>query len=179
MNRKHIAAAAAAVVLGAGLTACSQESLSNDTAATDNQLKQYQQAQPVPGFAWSQERATLIALLNARATTTATTTFFYNQGVAAPVASCPSIGMPIATTAQVTNPVQRITNTDAVVDQMEPTGVYTGDSSGTYVLCATPAGVKYPVYWEGFVYTVAGNATLTDGVVALIGEPSVKVEGKK
>lgn len=162
------------------LAGCSG-SVGQDKAIAANQLEQYQQSQPVPSFPWSQERATLIALTQARATTTATTSFMYARGSAddGPVASCPSIGFPIASTAQLTNPLQKLDNVDSVVAQIEQTGIYTGESSGTYVVCVNDAGIKYPVYWEGDVLTVGGQAKFEGGQVVLVGKPTVTVEGSK
>jgi hypothetical protein len=36
-------------------------------------------------------------------------------------------------------------------------------------------GVQYPFYWEGFVATVGGNASIVDGEIVLNGEPTVVV----
>lgn len=180
MKRKVIAASVAAVVATVALAGCSSGATRDDQVKANDQLAQYLAAQPVPVFQWSQERATLIALENARATTTATTTFFFNLGTKSPVGSCPSIGFPLASTTQLTNPEQEIGGQGAVVSQIDPTGVFTGASSGTYVVCVDPHGVKYATYWEGDVFTVGGVGVWNDatGSVSLVGEPTVKVASK-
>lgn len=172
---KKIIAAVLAVVGVLALTAC-DDAVSKDKITTDQQMQQYGQAQAVPQFSWSQERATLIAILKARTTTTATTSFFFNQGATNPISTCNSIGLPIATTAQLTNPDQVVGSSGAVLGQAEPSGIYTGESTGTYVVCTDSQGRTYPVYWEGSVYTVGGPAKWSDGQVVLTGQPTVEVE---
>lgn len=144
------------------LAACgSSSSVNNDQKISNNQLNQYQRTQPVPFFDWSQYRQTAIDIETAQAQGVTTTTFFYNMGSNVPIKSCPSIGFPIASTAQLTNPEQAVSgpNNGAVtVAQLEPNGVYTGTSSGTYVVCVTPAGAKEITYWEGWVETEGGPA---------------------
>ena len=53
-----------------------------------------------------------------------------------------------------------------------PTGIYTGDSSGTYVICVDAKGEAYARYWEGYVQAVSGPAEFRDGQVVLIGPSS-------
>jgi hypothetical protein len=178
-----IVVAAAAVI---GLSSCSQDdgsARSQEQATAAQQLDGFLKAQPVPTVNWSQLRQNLIELQTAQAETTATTSFFFNQGVEQPVMSCPSIGFPIPATYQLTNP-------DAVVDlgretgavtvgQLESTGVYTGDTSGTYVMCVSPAGEAYAFYWEGFVSTVTGPAKWDGERIVLTGDSSFDFsEGK-
>src|SRR6476659_1781023 len=102
-------------------------STSQDEAATDRQLAQYQKTQPIPFFDWSQYRATLIGVEDAQANGTATTSFFFLAGRQDPVKSCASIGYAVPSTAQVTSPDQ-INSSVGPTSQMEPTGVYNGDS---------------------------------------------------
>jgi hypothetical protein len=176
---------AIAIIVVAGsalaLTAC-------ESAPSANQQEQAQQAdiqstliknQPIPFFPLSEYRETLIQVETAEAHGVATTSFFFNQGVREPIFSCPSIGFPIPTTAQLTNPKQVIYNGgnggggNVTVDQMDPNGVYTGESTGTYVECVDPTGVKYAQYWEGFVNTVGAPAHWDGKAVALDGPPTV------
>lgn len=172
-----VVAIAAIVLLSA--SSCDSEAADKDKQVTNDALVQLQNAQPQPVFKWSQERETLIQLLAARATTTPTTSIFYNQGIKEPITSCPSIGFPIASTTQLTSPDQWIGSGGAVVALAEPVGVYTGNSTGTYVLCITSKGVQYPFYWEGFVATIGGQAEIgADGQVRLIGEPTVVVKSQ-
>lgn len=178
MLKKKIALAAVAGLAVVALSACSDQATQNDQQTAQAQLGQFQATQPVPSFQWSQERQSLIAIEEARANTVATTTFFYNMGSSTPVGSCPSVGFPIASTSELTNPEQISTNS-AVISQIDPTGIYTGASSGTYVVCVDPHGVKYVNYWEGDVYAVGGTASLVNGQVVLQGAPTVVVKEKK
>jgi hypothetical protein len=103
------------------------------------------------------------------------------MGTNNPIKSCPSIGFPVASTAQLTNPEQLVggshnSNTiEGVIAQQEPNGVYTGDSSGTYVICVAPNGVRYITYWEGDVQTEGGPAhwDKAQGMIVMDGAPTV------
>lgn len=181
MNRKLIPAAIVAVLL---LGACSDPNnsgIKNDERLSEQSLADLQRAHPTPKFKRSQLRQNLIELTTAQAETTQTTTFFFNQGIADPVMVCPSIGFPIPSTAQLTNPEQKVNRHDLTLPQVEPTGVYTGDSTGTYVICIDAKGKAFASYWEGFVQTVTGPAewNATDKRVALVGPSSFDFsEGK-
>lgn len=143
-------------------------------------LSRFQKTQPVPERPWSQLRQNLIEIEEAQMDTTQTTTFFFNMGVPNPVLTCPSIGFPIPSTAQLTNPQAKVRGaSDAVIAQLESNGVYTGDSTGTYAICVSPQGKAYAVYWEGFVYTATGPATWDGKQVQLIGPPSHKFSASK
>jgi hypothetical protein len=135
-----------------------------EQAVTASQAETFARTQPVPVFDWSQLRQNLIELETAQARTTQTTSFFFNQGVADPVNQCPSIGFPIPGTYQLTNPEQPVDpfrgdNGGVTIAQLEATGVYTGENTGTYVMCIDAQGQAYAVYWEGFVQAVTGPAT--------------------
>lgn len=147
--------------------------------AIANQEDRYNQSQPIPEFDWSQLRETAINIITAQAQTTNTTTFFFNQGIAEPVSQCPSIGYPLPTTTQLTNPSDVVSvdtpgegGSAVTVGQMEPSGVFSGDSTGTYVLCINGNGDAYAQYWEGFIMTVSGQASFEDGNVNLVGDPT-------
>lgn len=89
----------------------------------------------------------------------------------------PVVGIGNPTTAQLTNPDQiqsRAGSGWQVIAQAEQTGIYTGDSTGTYVICVDAEGDAYAHYWEGFVSAVAGPAEwdAKAGPVRLIGPPS-------
>lgn len=161
------------------LTACTTDgALKEDQAAASANLDRLNDSQPVPEFRWSQIRQNLIEITRAQSETTQTTSFFFNLGVADPISTCPSIGFPIPTTAQLTNPLQAVrvaTGGDRVIlPQAEQSGIYTGNSTGTYVICVDATGAAYAQYWEGYVSTVAGPAqwNKTSGGVELIGPPS-------
>lgn len=183
-HRKKLAAIALATL---ALSACTDPDSGSDTVKDDaeqaaQQLDRYQDTQPIPQFDWSQLRQNLIEINTAQAETTQTTSFFFNLGTDQPVASCPSIGFPIPSTAQLTNPDQVIDpfgrdDDPSVVAQIEQTGVYTGDSSGTYAVCVAPDGSPYAFYWEGYIATVTGPAIFEDGQIVLTGDPTFEFSG--
>jgi hypothetical protein len=167
------------VLLGLGLAACTSktDSITADQNNTNTQLNTYQKNQPAPNQPYSQYRQTVIDVENAQIHGVATTTFFFNLGTPKPIKSCPSIGFPVPTTAQLTNPDQLVggDSRNGVIAQQEPNGVYTGGSSGTYVICVAPAGTRYVSYWEGDVQTEGGAAhwDSASGAIVLDGAPSV------
>ena len=158
MNAKRFIVSLLALLFGVVVLAgCDENSgTAENKKQTDNQLDQYNKVQPIPFYESSQYRATLLAIQDAQAKGLATTTFFFNQGSVDPIKSCSSVGYPVPTTAQLTSPDQSIGN-GAVIAQMEPTGVYTGESTGTYVVCLKD-GMPTVDYWEGFVQTEGGPA---------------------
>lgn len=169
----------AAASVAAGCGSLSGQSLETKQQAQDT--KSLLLAQPVPHFNYSQLRQNLIELETAQANGVQTTSFFFNQGVRDPIGQCPSIGAPIATTTELTNPQQVVGNThgNTSIGQMDPTGAYTGQSTGTYVMCIDGNGKTYANYWEGFVQTVFGPATWNSAThqVQLVGAPSFHFSG--
>ncbi|HLK77194.1 MAG TPA: hypothetical protein VKU77_26530 [Streptosporangiaceae bacterium] len=162
--------------------------------ATENKAQQQDEQslvtdQPVPHYNWSQIRQTLIDAQDISANETQTTSFFFQMGLPDPVFSCPSIGMPVASTAQLTNPAQVVTQDSqgngitgsAVIGQMDPNGIYTPSAStGTYVICVNSSGADYLEYWEGDVMTVTSAATWdrTGHTVRVYGAPTAAVHVK-
>lgn len=161
-----LAAVAAVVLLTA--SSCDQGGTPSGQASENAQQQantfSLEQSQPLPHYDWSQIRQTLIDAENISAAGTQTTSFFFMMGPTDPVYSCPSIGMPVANTAQLSNPQQVVpdpnaSNGSVVEAQMDPNGIYSPSSStGTYVICVSASGAKYLDYWEGEVFTVAGAA---------------------
>lgn len=179
--KKILALALTALLLLSGCTGST--AMNNDQEVTDKQLQKYQQVQPVPQYDWSQYRQTVIDVTAAQANAVATTTFMFNMGTADPIDQCPSIGFPVPSTAQLTNPQQitwRNGSDSQVVAQAEPNGAYTGDSSGTYVVCVASDGTAYIDYWEGAVKTTGGPAhwDYDKHHVVLDGKPTVTTKSK-
>lgn len=165
-----------------GFAACSveaDEATRSEADTAEQQLSQFLQAQPVPEFNSSQLRQNLIDIQTAQANATATTSFFFNMGITDPVHICPSIGFPIPGTFQLTSPEKPAGNRDGgyySLPQLEATGVYTGDTSATTVICIDDQGRGYATYWEGFVSTVAGPAEWNGETktIELTGSPSAE-----
>lgn len=183
--------AAVVVATAIGVAACSINSTPSSTqreqAASAATLNQLEQSQPTPQFKWSQYREILIDIETAQANSTQTTTFFFNMGVTAPISSCPSIGFPLASTTELTNPSQAVWNSGGTngnagvaIGQIDPNGVYSGDSTGSYILCVAPNGSTYVQYWEGFVQTISGPAVWNSQTnsVQLTGPSTVNVNTK-
>jgi hypothetical protein len=179
---KQIAAAGtAAALIVLGLAACqsgtSGQALENQQQKNDTAT--YEQNQPIPHFQTSQIRATLTEVEAIQALGSQTTSFFFNQGVADPIFSCPSLGMPVPSTAQLSDPDQVIgtgSNNAVTVGQMDPNGIYSPtDSTGTNVLCLNSSGQPYIQYWEGYVDAVSGAASWDSSThqVHVIGQPTV------
>lgn len=189
IRTKYVALGAAMIAtLTVTAGACSSDSSgkTNETQQQDAISKTLIDNQPLPAFNWSQLRQNLIEIETAQARGVQTTSFFFNQGVPNPISSCPSIGAPIPTTDQLSNPTKiEHHGTDGggniATDQMEPNGTYTGSSSGTYVMCVGGNGKAYAFYWEGYVATVFGNGTWNDTThqVEMKGDPSFKFTSKK
>lgn len=171
MNKKRPFAILGTVVLAATITMVAASCTSNTAASQDqskvnNQLNTFEQTQPIPFNNWSQYRQTLIDVEQAEIHGVATTSFFFNTGVQDPIKMCPSIGYAVSATSQLTNPTQvsnggqnpNTSNENVTIDQSEPNGAYTGQSTGTYVVCVSPDGTKRPDYWEGWVETEPGAA---------------------
>lgn len=162
---KKIRFAVAAVVLAVVATACTSEeakeageNASKETKALANGLERQLDSQPVPVHPFSQERETLRLIMSARATGATSTTMFQNM-MGETVIWCPSLGAPIPSTYQLTAQNQYVDlpghgQERLELSQMEPTGVYPGDSLSTWVLCLDDAGDPFAVTWENPVASV-------------------------
>lgn len=182
-------AAAAAIALTVQCTASACSGGSSNGNAQEGTAQQadtnsLEASQPIPHFNYSQIRQTIIDAETISANGTQTTSFFFQMGDPDPVFSCPSIGMPVANTAQLSNPEQPYQGPvdtgadDPTVGQMDPDGVYAPSaSSGTYVICVNGSGTKYLQYWEGDVMTVAAAAEWDTATHTLkvIGAPTAAV----
>lgn len=195
ITRKRILAALSGTAVLAAVVALAACSSATVPAGQQKEFAQQQadtnslmQAQPLPHFNFSQIRQTLIDAETISAEGTQTTSFFFPQGGTGetPVFSCPSLGLPVAANAQLSNPNQVIVdpnntyNTNnpgsLTVPQMDPNGIYSSPSSlGTYVICLLNSGQKYLTYWEGPVYSVTGSATWANGTIQVNGAPTFKV----
>jgi hypothetical protein len=169
------------VLMGLLGAACTQQSAGQraENAAQAADTASLVTNQPLPHFNYSQIRQNLIEIETAEANGVQTTSFFFNQGVADPVQTCASIGVPIPNTMSLSNPLQAVGgpngNGDVAVSQMDPNGTYSpASSSGTFVMCVDAQGHTYADYWEGFVQTVFGPATWNTAThsVSLVGPPS-------
>jgi hypothetical protein len=192
-NKTRVSALAGAAAI-AVTALCTASSCGGGTSNGQQQENKQQsqdttsleQSQPIPHYNWSQIRQTAIDAENIAANGTQTTSFFFMMGDQDPIFSCPSIGMPVANTAQLSNPQQVVTQDSqgngitgsATVGQMDPDGVYApSSSSGTYVICVNSSGADYLQYWEGDVMTVAAAAEWNTATHTLkvIGAPTAAI----
>lgn len=166
MKRKILAALAGAT-LAATLAACSSSTTSTGDQVTNaqqaNQDTQYAYTQPLPYFPFSQIRQTAIEAEAIDALGIASTTFMFVPGVPNPVLVCPSIGVPVPVTDQLSNPLvaqwgDYNNSAGVAVGQEEPMGVFTGDSSGTNSLCVKDVGSNYLGYNEAYDVSVTAPA---------------------
>jgi hypothetical protein len=182
---KTAAAIAGSALLMLAAAACGPAGKSGqalENHASGQVEKTYLLYEPPPHFTYSAIRATAISIEAIQALNEQTTSFGFNQGERTPVWSCPSLGEPVPSTTQITNPVQPYQvnggangNTAVTLGNMDPNGVYSGDSTGTYVLCVNANGTPYAEYWEGFVDTVSGPATwdAKTGQIVVNGAPTM------
>ena len=160
-----IAITAGTVVTVAGCTSSTPSGQATENRQQQQDTKSLVTDQPIPHFNYSQIRQTLIDAETIAADGAQTTSFFFQMGNQDPVFSCPSLGMPVANTAQLSNPDQvnpdpNSSGGSVTTPQMDPYGVYAPNASqGTYVICVNGSGAKYLEYWEGDVMTVAAGAT--------------------
>ena len=176
-----ISVSAAACTHGGGTPSGQQQENAEQQQDTQSLVND----QPIPHFNYSQIRQTLIDAETISADGTQTTSFFFQMGDPDPVFSCPSLGMPVANTAQLSNPDQVINPSNGngeynsvTVGQMDPNGVYAPSAStGTYVICVNSSGQKYLQYWEGDVMTVTSAATwdATTHTLKVLGAPTAVI----
>jgi hypothetical protein len=187
MRIKAIAVLVLAAV--ASLSACTSSSPAKNVTKSDqqqgaDQQQIYRTNQPIPKYDWSQYLQTLIDMEGAQVHGVATTSFFFNAGVRDPIEVCPSIGFQVPSTSELTNPLQLVSNGDysnggtyfqsGVIGQQDPNGAFTGNSSGSYVVCVGPGGRKWYQDAEENAHVVGGPAHWdpTKGIV-MDGVPSV------
>jgi hypothetical protein len=183
VNSRRILTIAALALVAAGCSSTASSAQQQDRQAMADIAGRLQNAQPIPAFPWSQYRQTIIDAETAQANGTQTTSFWFARGAAGqgtPIGSCPSLGFPVPASAQLSNPESPIWRSDnsaaggVTVGQMEPNGVYSGPTDGTYVVCAGQGGKPYLAYVEADVITVGGPAEWKDGRVQLTGDPTIK-----
>jgi hypothetical protein len=166
VKRRRVPIIAGAVIvafLATGASACQGGGNSSGNVAESAQQSTdtttLVTAIPLPDFPTSQIRLDLIQVEADQALGVKSTSFGFQQGDPDPIWSCPSEGLPMPVTDQLSNPTQpdnvnSNNNGDwntIPVGQMDPNGIYQGDGSGTDVLCLNSSGQPYVHYWEGNV----------------------------
>lgn len=142
------------------LAGCSLEnSTSNEQESVEAQQNVFVKNQPAPVFDWSLERHLLTQLYKARNEAVNTHSIVRDMNGRI-YFECDSIGYPIPSNTQLTNP-ERISHGLGIVDsgsgnvtlpQPEPNGLYTSPSTaGTFVFCLNDDGTVSPSYFEANV----------------------------
>lgn len=186
MRKIRIVAAMPALALGVLVLAGCNSGNSSGAVLENRYSANIEQSfllnQPPPHFQHSDIRAAAISIEAIQALGEQTTSFGFNMGEKNPVWTCPSLGEPVASTTEITNPTMPGNATDGngnyntiPVGNMDPNGIYAGASTGTYVLCVNAAGQQYTQYWEGFVDSVSGPATwdAATGSIKVTGAPTM------
>lgn len=153
---KKLIALVIALLLVAACTG-SSNSTSQEQTVVNAQQQQYNKAQPIPFYDFSLQRQALIDIYNSQNQNSQTwdvITSYSGQFLF----QCEAVGWPIPAAAQLSNPSQVVGvpgpwsgYISGTVGQAEPNGIYTGNTQGTYILCARPDGKIAPVYTENNV----------------------------
>jgi hypothetical protein len=132
----------------------------------------YNTNQPLRKYDYSPEKDELQQIYDSRMKVVNTWTVFYPRN--APVTMCPSRGFPIPYTTQLTNPMQIQSGSGSgssyamqAIPQAEPNGLYTGQTSATWVLCIrngkiTPQYAEEQVHAYTYPVTVDANGMVHD-----------------
>jgi len=171
MNRRHLAALATCALLAAGASCTSSKSsktagqnANDEQQAIATGVGRLLDSQQVPTFDYSQERQTVIDVETIRAEGTHGTAYAttFNGEL---IWWCPTIGAPVPSTYQLSSATQYVdipgdhTRDRFPLEQAEPTGVYVGESAGTWSLCTDNAGQPFAKYEEANVGWTSGTVT--------------------
>jgi hypothetical protein len=160
-HRPHLGSMLLGMVIAlllVGIVACNGTSQPNRDATNfmDQQLNSLNRGQPLHLYDYSQDRASFLAIYDARAAGKATFSASVPEFGGSPWFTCPSRGYPIPATTELTNP-ERIDyspgGTALVLPQAEPNGLFVGQTDGTYMQCVDSDGSLYTVYSEPRVLT--------------------------
>jgi hypothetical protein len=182
----------AAAIACLSLAACDNSGSTTGTATGDQLSQQQQQADttqleyavPLPSFGFSELRFELVQIEAVQALGINSTSYGFEPGIQHPAWTCPSIGLPVPATDQLSNPDQAQWNSGSggnnawavagvAVGQEDPNGVFQGDTTGTYSLCVTPTGHQYLQYNEGYTdaTTAPSHWDAASGQIVLTGTP--------
>lgn len=189
ITRMKVAVAAAlAGLLLVGAAACSGSSTSASGNDTTNNLQaqddqQLAFVQPLPNFPFSQIRQNLIEIEAIQALGISSTTFLFVPGIPHPILECPSQGVPVPASDELSNPVVAQWNDDGKgvagvgIGQQDPVGVFQGPTTGTNGLCLDKTGSTYDAYNEAYDVTITADAYWdnTSGTIVVTGAPVMPV----
>lgn len=183
MNTKNLTAAAVLAVTALALGGCSDTTSgdSSERKFTAQSQQHFDTAQPPHQYDASQARENLLSAQDAMAQGANSWTVQTVPGVGITF-QCPSVGMPIPFSTQITNP-QKIAyngNGNVTLPQQEPYGLYTPDGvAATYANCVLPDGSIGIFYSEPdlttFLFDVDCNAATKQCKVSQNAKATVKV----
>lgn len=154
----------------------SAESKTQQVVNSQNDI--YNNAQPLHTYPYSNERAIVQQLYDARVTKNLNTwtVWISNNGI--PLGMCPSKGFPIPYTTSLTNPQQITYSTpwgngnghiEGVIGQAEPNGLYPGTSMATWIMCLDADGSTHPQYMEPLVMAYTYPVEIRNGQIVKVG----------
>lgn len=121
-----------------------------DRTTVQSQQVIYAKVHPVPIFDFSPQRQLWIDYYKSQTAMHNYWWYDINPGQADPVAMGVAIGVPTPNDTQLTNPLQHISGTGAVVEQAEPNGLFTGRNTDATIVWRLGAdGTITPYYSEG------------------------------
>jgi hypothetical protein len=126
-----------------------------DILAVRDQQEHYRENQGVPFYEWSIELDAAIQIYNARIRDVVKTWTVWRSDYGIIEGSCASIGYPIPYDVQLTNPLKPGYSSSSVVEQAEPSGLYSSHNSiATWVrqvVTIDGKAIVTPIYVEGKV----------------------------
>lgn len=118
----------------------------------NKQMEIYNKIQPMRVYDWSAEIEIIDQIYDRRVETPALTwSVWVADGTGEPIDMCASRGYPIPYTTSRSNPLKGIGTNGATVGQIEPNGLYPGNTAATWVPCVEADGLVYPKYIESNV----------------------------
>jgi hypothetical protein len=139
------------LLLSTIILGCNQSSDSIQRGQQEKLLAEGTAQTGMPNIKNFRERKILKDIIEMRDQANLTTyTYLYSDMTGKLVFACDSIGYGIPSTTQYTNPEKEIHSSGgATMPQADPNGLFSGNSSGTWVLCKDPKSSKIaPVLFE-------------------------------
>jgi len=134
------------------LVGCEDRQDRADKLAVNRQQEQYRKNQPVPFYDWSLELDAYKQIYDARVQDIVRTWTVWRSDYGLILGDCASMGYPIPYDVQMTNPLKKIRSHDSVIEQPEPSGLYSSKNTvATWVREVLEIGGKTivtPIYIE-------------------------------
>ncbi len=150
MSKKNFVVAIVAAVIGVvALGGCTTNADTRERNKVSAQQDIYGANQPIPQYDWSLARHLWIQFYDAQNQEVTTFSYIRPMSGGNPVFDCASMGYALPRDTQLTNPVQKIPNSEAVIEQAEPNGLFTSKNTDqTVIFCLNEDGTVSPVTTE-------------------------------